>query len=109
MSVLGWTALGTGGLAVALAITCMVLALRISGLKDALAAIDGARAELKHQVAQLDADRALATSEAAELRARYERQLSDLRREMNTLRQRHLAGASNEELRDMFDQLLGRK
>lgn len=102
MSGLGWALVGSGGLAVGLALACAALALRISGLKGDLATAGERRIKETQRADELAIQLGATVQELAEVRARTARQIADLRRDANACMDAHLAGASDQELRDLL-------
>ena len=78
MTGVGWAALGTGAVAIVALAAALVVALRMVGLKDTIGDL---RVEAKaddFEIRQLTNERELATTELAEVRGRYEREVADL-------------------------------
>jgi len=108
MTAAGWAALGTGGAALALAVTAIVLAVKLAGKAKQVADLVIALASARYEVGKLSSERDLVVGELDDMRRRTGRQLAELRRDVETCESKYLEQASDAELREAFKDALGR-
>lgn len=109
MSGLGWTALGTGALAIGLAIAVAVLAVKLGSARGALATSKIETASARYEVGKLTGERDLVVAELDELRARHTREMDDLRAEVEQCQDLFLEQASDAELREALARATGKR